>query len=58
MGAWPKGRSDLVKELEEFGTGLVDGADDGATTTGQSLEEGDHLEAGGAVQATVTHTHT
>lgn len=44
----------LVKQLEELGTGLVDGADDGPATLGQPLHQGDNLEAGGAVQAAVS----
>lgn len=43
--------ADLVKHLKELGAGLVDGADDGAAALGQGPHEGDHLEAGGAVQA-------
>ena len=42
----------LVKELKELGAGLVDGTDDGAAAQGQGLHEGQHLEAGRAVQAT------
>lgn len=47
----------LVKELKELGAGLVDGADDGAATLGQPFHQGHHLEAGGAVQATVSQNH-
>lgn len=43
----------LVKHLKEFGTGLVDGADDGTASLGQRLHEGHHLETGGTVQTTV-----
>lgn len=44
----------LVKELEELGTGLVDGADDGAAALGQPFHQGHHLEARGTVQATAS----
>lgn len=35
----------LVKELKQFGTGLVDGADDCSSSLSQSFEQRDHLEA-------------
>lgn len=41
----------LVEHLEELGAGLVDGADDGPPSLSQPFHQGDHLEAGGAVQA-------
>jgi hypothetical protein len=41
--------TDLVKHLKELGTGLVDGADDGAAPMGQGLHEGHHLETRSAV---------
>lgn len=47
---------DLVEEFEEFGAGLVDGADDGSAPLGQSLEQRDHLETRRAVKTTETHT--
>lgn len=40
----------LVKELEEFGTGLVDGADDCPSSSSQSFEQRDHLVTGRTVQ--------
>ena len=42
----------LVEELKQLGAGLVDGANDGPSPLRQSLQQGEHLEAGGAVQAT------
>jgi hypothetical protein len=44
--------ADLVEELKELGAGLVDGADNGAATIGQGLQQRQHLETGGTVQAT------
>lgn len=48
----------LVKHLEELGTGLVDGADDGAAALGQGFHERHHLETGRAVQTTVQREAT
>ena len=42
----------MVEHVEEFGGGLVDGTDDGATPRGQVLQQGDTLETRRAVQAT------
>lgn len=42
----------LVKELKQFCTGLVNGADDGPATLGQSLHQRDHLETWCTIQAT------
>lgn len=44
-------RPHLVKLFEELSAGLVDGADDGAAPLGQGFQEGDHLEAGHAIQS-------
>jgi len=41
----------LVEHLEEPSGGLVDGADNSASTGGKHLQQMDALEAGGAVQA-------
>lgn len=47
--SWGPMYTDLVKHLKELGTGLVDGADDGAAPMGQGLHEGHHLETRSAV---------
>ena len=44
----------MVKHLKEFGTGLMNGADDGPTPAGQFLQQRDALEARGAIQAAAT----
>lgn len=44
----------FVKELKDFGTGLVNGADNRSASSRQSFHQRDHLEAGGAVQSTKT----
>ena len=46
----------LVEELEQFGAGLVDGADYGSSSLSQSFEQRHHLETGRAVQTTETET--
>ena len=49
----------MVEHLEELGTGLVDGADDGAAALRQRLEQRQTLEARRAVQtAVITRQHT
>ena len=49
----------MVEHLEELGTGLVDGADDGAAALRQRLEQRQTLEARRAVQtAAITRQHT
>ena len=49
----------MVEHLEELGTGLVDGADDGAAALCQRLEQRQTLEARRAVQtAVITRQHT
>ena len=48
----------MVEHLEELGTGLVDGADDGAAALRQRLEQRQTLEARRAVQtAVITRQH-
>lgn len=47
--------TDLIEHLEKLGAGLVDGADNGPSSLGQRLHQGDHLETGGTVEATATH---